>query len=348
MSPDGYNHQLIGKKVSQIQAVLARRCAAVGELQQHLLRAGWQRGVARWGVLGQGGQWAAVAGFDGTMMDDMPESPRRRMSSDTLDHSYSQKIPSSTGDLLYDVPNPSQVPPLPAARRLTRHTTSQSEANVLVRRKAGGGIYVDDPAFLTEWSVEAIALVRRHLQRSAHGLFPLPFEDNWTDGMDTVGTARTPVWVSEQTMQRGDATASDQSTGGSSVDTRQGLVVTDLPLMVEEVAELLNVMEDVMMIQRRRRLEKLRPPSWARRNWYMIAAGLPSVSYILFKLLRRGYASDVIKVASEKISYFLRERITEPVTAMYVRCVMDHRFYCFANFLPCSQCTRDLGRSRKL
>jgi hypothetical protein len=45
----GYNHQEIGRKVSQLQAVLARRCAAVGELQQHLLRAGWHRGVAQWG-----------------------------------------------------------------------------------------------------------------------------------------------------------------------------------------------------------------------------------------------------------------------------------------------------------
>ena len=45
----GYNHQEIGRKVSQIQAVLARRCAAVGELQQHLLGAGWHRGVAQWG-----------------------------------------------------------------------------------------------------------------------------------------------------------------------------------------------------------------------------------------------------------------------------------------------------------
>jgi hypothetical protein len=48
-SAQGYNHQEIGRKVSQIQAVLARRCAAVGELQQHLLRAGWHRGVAQWG-----------------------------------------------------------------------------------------------------------------------------------------------------------------------------------------------------------------------------------------------------------------------------------------------------------
>jgi hypothetical protein len=60
MSRTGYNHQLVGRKVSQIQSVLARRCATIGELQQHLLRAGWQQGVAQWGVLGQGGEWAYV------------------------------------------------------------------------------------------------------------------------------------------------------------------------------------------------------------------------------------------------------------------------------------------------
>ena len=53
-SERGYCHQDVGGRVSQIQAVLARRCASVGELQMHLLRAGWQRGVAQWGVVGQG------------------------------------------------------------------------------------------------------------------------------------------------------------------------------------------------------------------------------------------------------------------------------------------------------
>ena len=68
-SSQGYNHNKIGQCVSQIQAVLARRCAAIGELQQHLLRAGWQKGVAQWGVLGQGGEWANVAGADGAIPD---------------------------------------------------------------------------------------------------------------------------------------------------------------------------------------------------------------------------------------------------------------------------------------
>ena len=49
-----YDHAKIGQKVAQIQAVLARRLSSIGELQQHLLRSGWQRGVASWGFLGEG------------------------------------------------------------------------------------------------------------------------------------------------------------------------------------------------------------------------------------------------------------------------------------------------------
>jgi len=58
----GYSPHLPGKKVSQLQAVLARRCAVIGELQQHLWRANWRKGVAEWGMLGGGvgGEWASV------------------------------------------------------------------------------------------------------------------------------------------------------------------------------------------------------------------------------------------------------------------------------------------------
>jgi hypothetical protein len=65
----------VGQKVSQIQAVLARRCASIGELQQHLWRAGWQQGVAQWGVIGEGtGKWATVVGGDGALENDYPST----------------------------------------------------------------------------------------------------------------------------------------------------------------------------------------------------------------------------------------------------------------------------------
>ena len=66
------------RKMSQIQAVLARRCASIGEIQQQLWRADWQKGVANWGMLGTltGGEWVSVVGGDGGTMDDMGFSKR--------------------------------------------------------------------------------------------------------------------------------------------------------------------------------------------------------------------------------------------------------------------------------
>ena len=41
-SENGYIPHMAGKKVSQLQALLARRCAVIDELQQHLWRANWR------------------------------------------------------------------------------------------------------------------------------------------------------------------------------------------------------------------------------------------------------------------------------------------------------------------
>ena len=79
------------KKMSQIQAVLARRCASIGEIQEHLMRATWTKGVANWGMLGtlHGGEWVSVVGGDGGM-DDMGFSKRKsikgRSSIQIFDH----------------------------------------------------------------------------------------------------------------------------------------------------------------------------------------------------------------------------------------------------------------------
>jgi hypothetical protein len=66
------------RKMSQIQAVLARRCASIGEIQQHLWRATWTKGVGNWGMLGTltGGEWVPVVGGEGGRMDDMGFSQR--------------------------------------------------------------------------------------------------------------------------------------------------------------------------------------------------------------------------------------------------------------------------------
>lgn len=228
------------------------------------------------------------------------------------------------GDEEAELPAPPQLPRIipPPAQRVTR----QESAAVFVKKEGDGGIFVDDPAFLTEWSVEAIALVRRHLWRSSNGVIPLPFESNWrrddsfhgddigfliTEGEDAIAL---PVWVRE-TIVGSRIDGSDMSTASVDTQTRQGLVVTNLDLMVEEVSELLNTMEDIMDLQRRRRLEVMRPPSWLRRNWYMVVGIVPPTAYVVYRLLRQG-AKDMFKLAIQKISIFFNERVREPVVAM--------------------------------
>jgi hypothetical protein len=331
LSPEGYNHQAVGQKVSQIQAVLARRCASIGELQQHLLRAGWQRGVAQWGVLGQGGQWAAVAGFDGTIVEEAEGSTtrsNRRMSSAIGDISpIERQMSSDLSETVFD-------------RRAQPHTSSRvgqtdsryantpdpsSAANIFVRNRDGGGIYIDDPAFLTRWSIDAIQLVRDQLNRAANGMVLLPYENNWVEESSMNGEGQLildqedavrcnlPIWAHD----RRDAMTSTASLEKLEKEDRSvQLAISDLPLMLDEVSELLDVMEDIMVIQRHRRLEKMRPSGWIRRHWYLAATIVPSATYLVGQVARQGFAKDVINSLTQKVSVFFRERLVDPISAM--------------------------------
>jgi hypothetical protein len=368
-SKDGYDHKIVGQKVSQIQAVLARRCASIGELQQHLLRAGWQQGVAQWGVLGQGGQWAAVSGFDGAMADNARnddndenrEIGRRRLSTYALEHmntGWSPIAGSST-----------RLPEDPNAPLYYGH------ASVFVRNTDGGTIQTDNPA-LVAWSVDAMRLIRDQLYRAGNGRIELPREANWSGneaggGGDELGTSpeiganphKLPAWVSmvqkpppegddrgekleihaggdseQQSRLKDDSSpdpedqpvsfdASDESIEDARPPTvkisppieaaKEGsIVITNLPMMATEVSELLNSMEVIMQVQRRRRLDKLKPLSKWRRGWYKIAVGSPIVLYVSYKLLRNGLGLRLATLAVDRVLSFYREHISGPLFAM--------------------------------
>ena len=333
-SKNGYNHQSVGRKVSQIQAVLARRCSAIGELQEHILKAGWQRGVAQWGVLGQGGQWAPVAGFDGTM--DSPEyNPRDGAA---VGHPV-QSIPppeplyrrfSTDIGMQYDPPPPSE------SLRDTNHSSpTRVMTNVLVQRRDGGGIFVEDPSNLADWSVQAIGLVRRQLLRAANGQLELPFLENWLNDQfedeegpilisqpEEYNMRDLPRWAAKNVEPPSPFYAGglgSEETGepsalrnGASPETK----ITNLPLMVDEVSELLNIMEDVMEIQRERRLEKLRPPTWFRRNWYIVATVLPSSLLLVTEVVRKGQTKALLQTAIHTVTSFVKEHLVDPVVAM--------------------------------
>jgi hypothetical protein len=245
-----------------------------------------------------------VVGFDGSTPDDV--IPARR--SQIQRESWRSAAPTST-----------------SKSRVLRHESST--ASIHVQNSKDGGLFVDDPAFLAEWSVEAIALGRL-LKNASGGRIPIPHEENWApspsrgmmrddlDGALIVSDAplehdkliHLPAWVSDSSLTPG----LDLST--ASVENRQGLVVTNLPLLVEEVSDLLTAMEEILEIQRKRRLDMFRPPPWLRRNWFVIATLAPPISYFLHKVS----PGETVALVVQKIRDFFRDHLKEPVVAMYV------------------------------
>jgi hypothetical protein len=336
-SVEGYNHQLIGQRVSQIQAVLARRCAAIGELQQHLLRAGWQKGVAQWGVLGQGGQWAAVAGLDGAMLDSehtFGHSPTVHNKKSLDSNQKKEDRPFSTLSL-EDMPIPQELTLLPDENAPAYY----GHASVLVRKTDGGTILLDDPA-LVAWSVDAIRVVRGQLYRAGTGLVPLPCPGNWrddageliTEGAEIVPST-LPVWASREKVptpnnsetglasvaesEQEDMIGSKEGLSPTEVGPEEGrIVVNDLNAMACEVSELLDSIEVVMAIQRNRRLEKLKGLPFIRRTWYMAAVSGPMISYLVYRLLKDGMGMRLARLAFENVRSFFNDHMYGPVSAM--------------------------------
>jgi hypothetical protein len=344
---------VIGQKVSQIQAVLARRCVTIGDLQQHLLRAGWQQGVAQWGVLGDGGDFAAVTGFDGRMSaqetdtsnavdaehhQDATTTPRKRnnsrmprVSSDLSE--LPLPPPPSTGgpDLPRQAPT-SKVSQLPQQRG----PSSIYYTNVSVKNNHGGQIVTDNPA-LAQWSVDAMSIVRRQLYRAANGKMALPFAENWAQGDDqfvddstavtyeSLAHQKLPLWASltpqnsmatvEENLYIVDTEDEQQEDHPPLVQTR--VTISDLPLMVTEVSELLDVMERIMDIQRARRLQKLKQPSVLRSSWYIVAMVAPSITYFMYKTRDKQYGWVFLKYAGQKLGEFCREHVVSPSLAIY-------------------------------
>lgn len=472
----GYDHALmVGQRVSQIQAVLARRLLAIGELQHHLLRAGWQRGVAHWGFLGEGGNWAAVDGTDGRMGGDDDDSshhsledsdhegeeedeedfhhpddyqepqhphheesehffaedqynaatnaihnnnssikpldlhqpPSRNHRYRLLRRDFSEASFGSGGALHMDLPPPPPLPSLSSSsprkasssrfyRREDRRNpaTSLYYTNLHVRKRNGGGHIQKDGPALAEWSIDALALVRSQLIRAANGKLSLPCSENWPfehvtgnsslaagdehqNGMpawagikyvssSSTGRSRTRMesrgscfsitehannnntnnnnnnedfpnigvecfdnqslvgdeeLSKEQHHQQQSSPPKRRSPSQpsvSSVKERAVVGISNLPLMMSEISSLLDVMEDIMDIQRARRLEKLKPPPWWRQHWFLVILGPPSMAYLLYNnLVGQGQTWKLCQWAAKKLMDFAREHVVLPCYALY-------------------------------
>lgn len=92
--------------------------------------------------------------------------------------------------------------------------------------------------------------------------------------------------------------------------------ISNLALMASEVNEILNTMQLCMEVQRQRRLDKLKPPPRLVRNWYILALGIPTASYIAFKLMNDNAASNLPKEIFQKMAEFCNEHISEPLISM--------------------------------
>jgi hypothetical protein len=283
-------------------------------------------------VLGQGGHWAPVAGFDGAMQDTgnndanavsyepfTPEVSMHKFSDSArtvlVDNTTREENAAGTVDrssfLTDHNRTPSSAFRTEAMNSLMYEKQATSHAHVFVGKKHGGGIYVDDPAFLAEWSVEAMKLIRKQLNRAGNGHVSIPFFTNWLDDT-TRRELELPRWARDVASTK---LPSEDDVILSACD-QQRITITDVPLMTAEVSALLDVMEEVMEIQRYRRLEQLRAPSWLRSNWYVVASLTPVVAFAARRIGSKGYGKEFIKLVVERVVSFFRERVVDPVAAM--------------------------------
>jgi hypothetical protein len=345
-SKDGHHHADVGQKVSQIQAVLARRCSSIGQLQQHLWRAGWSSGVEQWGILGQG-EWAAVVGGHGLIDDNQGMGFENRSSSKDT--------------------------------RKGNKKDYYAESHLFVKNVRGGRIVRNDAA-LAAWSIDAIRVVRDQLYSAGSGRTPLPKFENWPRefrhfGKDTEKEDRQsnaglwdsmisidgrsvfedddedaldiPIWatydVGHETLVTNERSLTIPNSEGES-DSQPELedflpsspepqyqdfarskpeksqvgdfVISDLGLMAAEVTEILDSMETYMDQQRKRRLDKLKPPPRILRNWYFIAIGIPVAGYVAYNLTRENRGVKIAKEFYQQTISFCAEHISEPLQSM--------------------------------
>jgi hypothetical protein len=235
---------------------------------------------------------------------------------------------------------PQRAPQSNELPQQTAHHNALYYASVFVKNHHNGAIFIDDPA-LAEWTVDAMSIVRRQLYRAANGLVALPYSQNWAEGDDhsitLVGSLVTeaettypeeyegsvvpaprklPLWASLTTPTSALEPLHESIETEPTKLATQRMEISDLPLMAAEVSELLNAMEDIMEMQRERRLEKLKQPYWVRRTWYLSAIGFPSVTYLCYRMVYRGYSWELLKYTAKQTATFFREHVSEPVSAM--------------------------------
>lgn len=204
-----------------------------------------------------------------------------------------------------------------------------------VSNSPGGSIVVDENA-LTTWSIDAIRVIRDQLYRTIptnQGVKELPYVDHWPrershfrdDGDEIdVNEMDLPLWAEEVSPSNNSAIsdvarAAAAAVNGTNIDSNNNssVVISDLKQMSNEVSALLSSIEIHLEQQRVRRLKRLRPPSRLRRNWYMIALGVPTGAVVIHKLTKEHGGFFLIKTLFSKIADIYREHVSEPLSSIY-------------------------------
>ena len=166
----------------------------------------------------------------------------------------------------------------------------------------GGRIVIDEDAQVI-WSIDAMRVVRDQLYRASLGVQALPHTSNWPreakhfsgDENTTTQNEDLPVWADVSHLITDARPAATDALSQSKtaepdiqhkVEDTGSTVISDLSKMSEEVGSLLEAIEVNLYQQRSRRLDKLRPPSRLRRNWYLFAVAIPTALYIGHKLTK--------------------------------------------------------------
>jgi len=250
------------------------------------------------------------------MMDDGVSSrpinyDRRRLSS-TIDDEDARRPSSNIGMGDFDQETSGVAPESRAAKGYY--------ANVFVQNEDGGEIVTNDPA-LADWSVDAMLLIRNQLYRASNGLVRIPGEANWTTEESINSETAGQLIYESDTPEDDEVHPKDEGSprtlpDWATRDTNGDTAISDLPLMATEVSELLGIMEEVMAIQRHRRLDKVQPTGFLRRNWYMAALGIPCATWVLYRLGQNGYGVRVLRYTFSKLRHFLLHHIRDPLVAM--------------------------------
>lgn len=209
-----------------------------------------------------------------------------------------------------------------------------------VSNRPGGSIVVDQQA-LSTWSIDAMRVIRDQLYRAAgSNEGELPFVENWPrekrhfrDGVDYgseefLRELDLPLWAQEISSTTTDANvinasgyaaaaAAEPANPARSNNHSSRLIISDLSSMSNEVSALLRQIEGVLERQSARRLRLLRPLSRLRRNWYLLAVGLPASAYVLHKLTKEHGGFYLLKLCFTKVMDIYRDHVSEPLNSIY-------------------------------